>query len=468
MRNQIATYTMGSILSALLLSFLVGAKILINSSLFHYFAFTFAALLLLVSLVGVSKVRLYFNTTILYMAVWVLYIVIHTLTIGANEWYQGGSYVAGFIYVLSLVNGLKNHAITPKLLFVLFAAFGVVQALYCLLQYLHFCAPTTPLFPVSGSFENPNITAMYIAAVFPLVLFHAGKRVVLWGCVGLMCVALLVLKCRTAYLGLLPVLFIYLIYHTSAISRVRRLPKVSKGVLLLSLLLVFAAGSLYLYHAKKASADGRLFIWKITAQMIADKPVIGYGYGLSARYYNLYQAKYFQENRGSDGERKNARHVHTSYNEYLEQTAKGGIVGGVFFLGFLILIAMRAYRIKDWISLATLAALAAMGLSNFVQTAIPVWVLLLTVAALVLSAEKSVPPGWYLKTGLSRSLCMAAFLLVVCQSSVFVAQRELKRCVSADSQLTSACNCLGQYVDAAGSSEIYLRLYAKSLMQQEI
>lgn len=65
MRNQIATYTMGSILSALLLSFLVGAKILINSSLFHYFAFTFAALLLLVSLVGVSKVRLYFNTTIL-------------------------------------------------------------------------------------------------------------------------------------------------------------------------------------------------------------------------------------------------------------------------------------------------------------------------------------------------------------------------------------------------------------------
>ena len=60
---------------------------------------------------------------------------------------------------------------------------------------------------------------------------------------------------------------------------------------LLLVLLVFG-----LYHFKKDSADGRMLIWNVSMNMIADHPIWGHGLnGFEANYMN-YQAAYFAPN----------------------------------------------------------------------------------------------------------------------------------------------------------------------------
>lgn len=61
-----------------------------------------------------------------------------------------------------------------------------------------------------------------------------------------------------------------------------------------------------LYNAKKASADGRKLIWKLSAQMIPEKPLTGYGYGFFEKEYNLHQANYIKIGKASPEELINA------------------------------------------------------------------------------------------------------------------------------------------------------------------
>lgn len=65
--------------------------------------------------------------------------------------------------------------------------------------------------------------------------------------------------------------------------------------------------------------------------MIAENPFKGYGYGLFERNYNLKQASYFANQTSSNTERRNASFVAMAYNDYLEQTIEGGILGLLFY-----------------------------------------------------------------------------------------------------------------------------------------
>ena len=73
------------------------------------------------------------------------------------------------------------------------------------------------------------------------------------------------------------------------------------------LLFVSVAGT-KMYGMKKDSADGRLLIWKLSAEMIVANPA-GYGYGLFEKNYNLYQADHFSGHEHSGTERRNADFV---------------------------------------------------------------------------------------------------------------------------------------------------------------
>ena len=55
-------------------------------------------------------------------------------------------------------------------------------------------------------------------------------------------------------------------------------PKIGKA-LTFGLVMLFTASSVFLYHYKKDSADGRLLIWQCTWNMIKERPLYGYGYG---------------------------------------------------------------------------------------------------------------------------------------------------------------------------------------------
>ncbi|MCD8186539.1 MAG: O-antigen ligase family protein [Rikenellaceae bacterium] len=54
-------------------------------------------------------------------------------------------------------------------------------------------------------------------------------------------------------------------------------------------------GLFFLYGYRGASADSRIFIWRISSGMISDAPVWGHGPGAFSGRYMLYQADYFRE-----------------------------------------------------------------------------------------------------------------------------------------------------------------------------
>ena len=102
-----------------------------------------------------------------------------------------------------------------------------------------------------------------------------------------------------------------------------------------------------MYELKKESADGRILVWKVTAQVISEKPILGYGYGMTQRAYNLAQAKYFNKNRTTETEKQNAGYINNLLNDYLEQFVQGGLIGGLLYIFFIIYIFNISYKQRN-------------------------------------------------------------------------------------------------------------------------
>ena len=458
MKKLISRNTISLVLFFMLLLCVLPNTTLVNSAMFQQFSFVFVSLVLFFSLIIFSDSKLYINLILLYIIGWVAYVLIHTFVKGECEWYQSGYLIIGFIYMIALANLTKRAVLTCRQVAIVFSGIGLLEAGWCILQFVRLLPPANSVFPISGSFDNPNITAMYLTAILPFLLFNDKKKSTLWIAVWVILTAIFILKCRTAYLGVLVILLYYL-SQAPIISYTKRWSKPTKIAFTVCALFILFIGAFQLYHLKKDSADGRRFIWKITTQMITERPVFGYGYGLFAKNYNLQQVKYFKENNGTVQERQNARHVYNAFNEYLEQTAKGGIIGGVFFVVFLIILIAQSYRYKNKVALAILLAIGTMSLTNYVQAALPIWILLLTVAALLASDSKK---SYFINGMVSKGLYVSVLIPFVLLIWMFNAQRQLKN--SIDEHLPSP-DRMEQYAAAAGSSEIYHRLYAKALIK---
>ena len=71
-----------------------------------------------------------------------------------------------------------------------------------------------------------------------------------------------------------------------------------------------------IYYYKKDSADGRLLIWRVSIDMIADAPLVGHGIGTFENKYMYYQAQYFESHPYSKYEKFTDNIVYP-YNEFL-------------------------------------------------------------------------------------------------------------------------------------------------------
>jgi|GEM_PF-106533 len=120
-----------------------------------------------------------------------------------------------------------------------------------------------------------------------------------------------------------------------------------KIIFLMGLLTLVAIITTGLYLLKKGSSMGRLFIWEVTAEKIAQKPLFGHGVGRFEAEYNNWQAEYFKnhpkEIEGSKG--MAAGNTKYCFNEYLEMASEIGITGVVLFL--VVFLSLLISRIRD-------------------------------------------------------------------------------------------------------------------------
>ena len=263
---------------------------------------------------------------------------------------------------------------------------AAIESIICILQQFSIIPSMDGLFLVTGSNVNPNVTAMFLAMSIPAILFvlfqpstnpirvlNSYRIISITSLILCLC-ALAFLQCRTAIIGAAVGITLILNHHFQLINKLRN--KFSKAVLsiigIISITLIIVT-LLFLYHSKQASSDGRMFIWKISLQAIAEKPLLGSGYGQFEHDYNLAQARYFAKNTASQQEIYNASYVHMSYNEFLENLFEGGIIGLVLFVVLLAsLLLSYASDSCSFYAITGIAIFTIMCFFNFTVQALPV------------------------------------------------------------------------------------------------
>lgn len=291
-----------------------------------------------------------------------------------------------------------------ELFFIGIAGIATLESMYCVGQFLGLLKSQNDLFRVTGSLDNPNVIAILLALTTPifLFLFKSKYKKIVWCCFLILVIALVLLKCRAAFIGTILSIAVFYGLENHFISWVKNKKNraSAKALFILSLFIIIPISS-YLYNAKKASADGRKFIWKLSAQMTTEKPLTGYGYGFFEKEYNLFQANYIKQGKATAEELANARPVIMPHNELLQNVVEGGFIGFIllvfFFVSLLLAVKKReketARAVGNSIfnlSYAAIVAFIAMSMVNSTIQIVPIMCLLIVYAAVLCSQIKPI------------------------------------------------------------------------------
>ncbi|MDR1504614.1 MAG: O-antigen ligase family protein [Prevotella sp.] len=190
----------------------------------------------------------------------------------------------------------------------------LIQAIYGLCQYFHIL-DFSGQFPISGSFDNPAGFSACLSIGFPFCLFQLSKskRHQYLGIVSLSVIGLAIIlsASRSGIFSVLCISSIYTFYKYKH-QFIRWRKWIGTGVIILIIIISL----LGLFLLKKDSASGRLLIWEVSCDMIADNFVFGSGCNSFQAKYMLYQAGYFNNNPNSKFTLL-ADNVLHPFNEYL-------------------------------------------------------------------------------------------------------------------------------------------------------
>lgn len=211
----------------------------------------------------------------------------------------------------------------------------LLQAFWGIGQYIGLCYSDTG-FIMAGSFDNPAGFAASLTAGLPFcftLLGHSRYRTILGVfCMTVLSGAIVLSGSRT---GIFALVIIYCLYFISRYDNLRIHPlKILIGVFL-GIMAVLSI----LFLLRPESAMGRLFIWRNTLSMIADKPLFGHGPGAFNREYMTYQADYFAQNPDSQFGIL-ADNVAHPFNEFLLLAVEYGLIG---FLLLVCIIGVFVY-----------------------------------------------------------------------------------------------------------------------------
>lgn len=225
--------------------------------------------------------------------------------------------------------GFCRVAGTAGLLPAIFVS-GVVQSGIAFAQCAGLVASRHSYYGLTGSFPNPGplggwlCVAMLAAVVLMEQSGREGRKIrtLLFGIGGLpIGIVLFLTDSRAAWVGFAVALFSMLF------TRRFRYKKTVLG----ALTAIFVLGFFALYRYKKESADGRLLIWRVSADVISQKPGIGHGVGTFPERYMFAQADYFARNPESRFVAV-ADQVSVPFNEWIGIVCEQGVVGGVLAL----------------------------------------------------------------------------------------------------------------------------------------
>lgn len=253
---------------------------------------------------------------------------------------------------------------------------GVIEAIWGLGQLYNFFPSNHFLFKTTGSFFNSGPYGGFIALMFPLALhfwliFREKNKILEYLFLAVGIVLLLVFPAtlsRTAWIAAIIGCMLVLFFDTKAIAKLKDFKKQhpQKVILLAAIITVLFMSSIYgIFHLKKDSAIGRLFMWKITALAIKESPVQGVGLGGFPAAYTQAQMDYFRNGKGSETEKLVAGSPEYAFNEYLRIFLEQGVLGGILFLFLTILIIRSGIRNKQTGAAGSFLALSVFAFASY-------------------------------------------------------------------------------------------------------
>jgi len=235
--------------------------------------------------------------------------------------------------------------------------YGLFQSVVAIGQSLSIFQSVHRFFSVTGTIGNPGplggflaIAAVCSTALMWQTIKEKQFRLVLINGLAtcILLAGLLLTDSRAAFLSL----SIGLVAIWG--NQIRKLFDKYKPTAFLTFTVITTLLCCFLYLRRTASADARLLIWRVSANMIADKPVFGHGIGAFDREYMLYQAAYFEQNPQSSL-LVVADNTAYPYNEWLHVGIELGMVG--FCLLLVVFVTVFAFSSSDTVNRSLKAGL---------------------------------------------------------------------------------------------------------------
>ena len=251
-----------------------------------------------------------------------------------------------FVFVvcclLSFCLNRKNHLSFPTIVTWVLIILGGMEAVWGLRQIYGLAASNHSLYALTGSFYNPGPYSGYLAMIFPLCLYEwlnlkektgrtwaeQGKYYIALGVMLLILCVLPAGMSRSAWIAAaISGTWVYGM-HASWGSKLKEFGRKYKKRLVLACIagsVIIIVAGYALFQLKATSANGRLFMWKISSMAIAESPVIGHGTGNFVSAYGRAQEDYFANGEYSETEELVAGSPEYAFNEYLQVAMEYGI-----------------------------------------------------------------------------------------------------------------------------------------------
>lgn len=268
----------------------------------------------------------------------------------------------------------------------------VLQSLYGILQFIGKCSSNHSSFNVTGSFENPAGFVAVISLIFPVGLYWCLKsqlieqRLVFFS-LGLILFSIVISGSRTGILAIIAPSIVFLVFEFQLLLKMRNL-KNSFLIYFLGIVILFSS-LFFLYQSKSDSANGRVLIWNVTAEMIKEKPLFGFGFkGFKANYMN-YQSRYFELNPQSEFKYL-ADNVTHPFNEFINIIVCFGIIGLLLYLSLLSFVIWKCFKLEYLqknILLCCFTSFIVLSFFSYPLQYIPVWFFLGYLILILFSAS---------------------------------------------------------------------------------
>ncbi len=251
-----------------------------------------------------------------------------------------------FVFVvcclLSFCLNRKNHLSFPTIVTWVLIILGGMEAVWGLRQIYGLAVSNHSLYALTGSFYNPGPYSGYLAMIFPLCLYEwlnlkektgrtwaeQGKYYIALGVMLLILCVLPAGMSRSAWIAAaISGTWVYGM-HASWGSKLKEFGRKYKKKLVLACIagsVIIIVAGYALFQLKATSANGRLFMWKISSMAIAESPVIGHGTGNFVSAYGRAQENYFANGEFSETEELVAGSPEYAFNEYLQVAVEYGI-----------------------------------------------------------------------------------------------------------------------------------------------